>query len=253
MLEINQIHTGDCLEIMKKISDNSINLIFTDPPYNLLNFDDIKTTTIIKRDVDWDKKIIDIFKLMEEFERILVDGGTFLIFCSDRQLGKYIDYCAKSKTLKYSNTLVWVDRLGHPNVRKRSFSNHSQYIAYGHKEIEDKYTFNWLGEKKMWNILNYNGCTSFEYGKARNGRLGEWVGHPTQKPTKLVRHLVKICSNEGDIILDPFNGSGTTTLIAKQLQRKYIGIELEEKYVNIAKRRLCQKILSEVSLLSSQP
>lgn len=226
------------MEIMKDFPDNSVECIITDPPYNLLDFDDIQTDVTIKRDVDWDKKEIEINNIMKQFERILKDGGTFLIFCSDRQLGKYIDYCNKSKTLKYSNTLVWVDRLGHPNVRQRSFSNHSQYIAFGHKEIEQKYTFNWLGEKKMWNVLNYNGCTSFEYGKAQNGRLGEWVGHPTQKPTKLMRHLIQIVSNKDDIIIDPFAGSGTTLLCAKQLDRRWVGIELSPEYVALINKRL---------------
>ena len=161
---------------MKELKDESIDAIITDPPYNILTSKDIKTkkTTVI-REAKFDKPILKITELMKEYERILKDGGTFLIFCSDRQLHEYIDYCQNSESLRYSNTLVWVDKLGHPSVRKRAFSNASEYIAFGHKKIIQSYTFNWLGEPKMRNVLNFNGCTSFEYGKAKNGSVGESV------------------------------------------------------------------------------
>jgi DNA modification methylase len=244
-LELNKVYCMDAIEYLRKFKDNSINLILTDPPYNILKFDDIKTSnTILKRNVKFDQLNVDIPQLMMEIERVLVDGGTFIIFCADRQLGDYIDYCKSSISLKYSNTLVWVNRLGHPNVRKRSFSNHTQYIAFGHKEIEEKYIFNWQGEKKMLNVLNYNGCTSFEYGKARHGRLGEWVGHPTQKPTKLIRHLIKICSEEGQLVIDPYCGSGTTLLCSKQLNRIFGGCDIEEKWVDVTNKRLNQSVLT---------
>ncbi len=224
MMDIKQ---GDCIELMKTIPNDSVDLILTDPPYNMDNFDNIETKeTIIKRNFDFDRKVINIEILMTEFERILKDGGTFLIFCSPKQLGKYINYCEKSKTFRYSNTLVWADKMGHPSIRKRAFSNTSQYIIFGHKEIKEKYTFNWLGEPKMRTVLSFNGCTSFEYGKAKTGSVGESVGHPTQKPTKLIEHLIKICSNEGNIILDPFMGSGTTGIACKHLGRDFIGYEI---------------------------
>ena len=238
------VYLGDCIQGLKKIPENSIDCVITDPPYNILNVSDIKIkNVIIKRDMGWDRGCLDIPQIMGEFERILKDGGTFLIFCSDRQLGGYITYCDVSTALRYSNTLVWVDRLGHPKIRKRSFSNHTQYIAFGHKEIEERYTFNWLGEKKMWNVLNYNGCMSFEYG-----RRGEWMGHPTQKPTKLIRHLIKIVSDKGDIILDPFAGSGTTLVCAKQLGRRFIGFEIKYEYYSIIQKRLSQTSITDFNI-----
>jgi len=257
-LELNKIYCMDCLEGLKQIDDNSIDLVLTDPPYNIMGFQNIKTTdTTIIRNVDWDKIPISIPHLMQNYEKILKDGGSFVIFCSDKQLGQYIDYCSTSQSLRYSNTLIWEDRMCHPSVRKRSFSNHAQYMAFGHKEVlsaqkESKYTFNWLGEKQMSNVMHFNGCTSFEYGKANNGKVGEWVGHPTQKPTKLLKHILKICSNEGDLILDPFMGSGTTAVACKQLQRNFIGFELSQKYVDIANKRLQQDTLFSYDVLQTE-
>jgi len=238
MLELNKIYNMDCLDGMKQIDDNSIDLVLTDPPYNILNHDTIISSSNKKviRNVDFDKEKLDINYIMEEITRILKDGGTFYIFCSDRQLGDYISQC--NNGLKYSNTLVWYDTQGHPSVRKRAFTNHSQYIAYGHKENNVKYVFNWLGEKKMGNVIKCTGSTSFEYGKAVRGRVGEWVGHPTQKPVKLVRRLLKISSNENDIVCDPFIGSGTTAIACKQTGRRFIGFEIDKNYYDISLQRL---------------
>jgi len=238
MLELNKIYNMDCMDGMKQIEDNSIDLVLTDPPYNILNYENIISSSNKKviRNVDFDKPKLNINQLMLEINRVLKDGGTFYIFCADRQLGKYISCCING--LKYSNTLIWYDTQGHPSMRKRAFTNHSQYIAYGHKEIDVKYTFNWLGEKKMGNVLCHNGCTSFEYGKVRRGIVGEWLGHPTQKPVVLIRRLIKISSNPQDIVLDPFIGVGTTVQGCKELNRNFIGFEISKKYCDIANKRL---------------
>lgn len=244
-MSVHKIICGDCIEVMREMKNDSVDLLLTDPPYNILFFDNIKTanTTVIRNTV-FDNQFFDIQKFMKEIEKVIKDGASFFIFSSDKQLGKYINYCDKysKEGLRYSNTLIWYDKLGHPNVRKRAFSSHVQYIAYGHKELKKKYIFNWLGQTKMRNLLEFNGCTSFEYGKARNGVVGEWVGHSTQKPTSLIQHLISIASNLSGTILDPFLGSGTTLVAAERLGRNSIGIEISKEYCELAFQRLKNEV-----------
>ena len=152
---------------------------------------------------------------------------------ADKQIGKYIEEIEKNG-LTYSNTLVWYQKSGFPSVRKRAYQNHCQYIAYGHKEIKNDYTFNFKSSKKMRNLLQFEGCVSFEY---RGGSPGEYLGHPTQKPSKLFKHLIEISSNKEDIILDPFLGSGTTMKAAQELGRSCIGVELEYNYIKMIRKR----------------
>ncbi len=99
-----------------------------------------------------------------------------------------------------------------------------------------------MGEFTQINNGKRNPKSVLEYSIIQSGK--EYFGHPTQKPKELIKYLIKSCSNKGDIILDPFLGSGTTAVAAKELGRKFIGIEKEQKYVEIANKRLTQESLN---------
>lgn len=225
---------GDCLKVLPTLPNESIDLVLTDPPYNILKKSDIKIgNRKVIRNVPFDHQKLNIPFLIKETYRVLRDGGAFYIFMSDRQIGDYIK-TVENLELTYSNTLVWFQTSGFPSVRKRSFQNHCQYIAFGHKEINEKYTFNFKNSKEMRNLLHFEGCVSFEY---KGGSPGEYVGHPTQKPSKLFIHLIEISSNEKDVVLDPFLGSGTTMFACQNLKRSCIGVEISPDYCDLVKRR----------------
>jgi len=229
------LYEGDCFQVLPNLKDHVADLIITDPPYNILNHDDIiiKNKRSVVRTEEFDKKVLNIKNLCQQIYRLLKDGGTFYIFMSDRQIGKYIEEI-KQSGLTYSNTLVWYQKSGFPSVRKRAYQSHCQYIAYGHKEIENAYTFNFKSSKEMRNLLEFEGCVSFEY---KGGSPGEYLGHPTQKPSKLIKHLMEISSNKYETVLDPFIGSGTTMWVAQNLRRDCIGMELDPKYIEMTKKR----------------
>jgi len=240
MIPLNTIHCMDCLEGMKQIENKSIDLVITDPPYNVMINDDIKIKdkVLVRRSAEFDNTKLDIPVIISNFNRILKDGRSLIIFCSDHQLGEYINEIEKNG-LYYSNTLVWVKNSAPPKFRKNSFINLSEYIAFAHKETNGiKYTFNFKEQGEMGNVLYFEPCVSFSYGKAVNGTVGEATGHPTQKPSKLIQHLIEITSNEGDVILDPFMGSGTTAIAAIRSGRQFIGFERERSYFDAAQIRI---------------
>jgi len=228
---------GDCLRILPTLESNSVDLVVTDPPYNLNHRDmqhlRIKKGKIKKTRLLFDGKVLNISKLIKQIAIVLKDGGAFYIFCGVHQIGEYIRYIKKERLI-FSNFLVWYHPDGVPSLRKRAYQSHCQLIVFGHKEIENKYTFNYSKPKEMKNLLKYSGCTSFEY---KGGIVGEYVGHPTQKPTKLLKKLISDSSNEGNIVLDPFLGSGATMSACQDLKRNCIGIEIDPKYCGIIKNR----------------
>jgi DNA modification methylase len=234
-----KIIQGDCFDIIPTMPKGSIDLIVTDPPYNLPLE---KNSTILianrkvsaRRKLDFDFVEFPIDKFVSLIGYALKDGGAFYIFCGDKQFGTYIQTIEKHPDLVYSMFLVWYSKMGCPSVRKKAYQSHCQLIIFGHKEITEKYTFNYSKPTEMRNLLNVNGCTSFEY---KHGKVGEWIGHPTQKPKKLIKKLIQDSSNEGDVVLDPFLGSGTTMSACQDLKRSCIGIEIDQKYYEMAKNR----------------
>jgi len=212
---------GDCLELMKNIPSESVNLVITDPPYNISRKNNF--TTMGRSGIDfgeWDKNS-DIFSYIKESHRLLNKNGSFITFGAWKKLGNIsefaesIGFVAKDMIrLKKTNPM--------PRNRER------RYIIDFECGIcfvmpNSKWTFN----RQDPNYQRPEFVCSIDKGL-----------HPTQKPLRLMEELVKIHSNERDIILDCFAGSGTTLLAAKNLNRQFIGIEKEEKYYNIAKKRL---------------
>lgn len=243
MLEINQIHQGDCLEIMKNISDNSINLILCDLPYE-------------KTECEWDSAI-DLKLLWKEYKRILKEDGIIVLTAT-------IDFAftlIKSNQKMFRYDLIWDKKLptGFLNANRQPLRVHEHILIFYNKMG----TYNPIKRKgvkrstagKIYSMSEcYNKISKpkprqvyDEYYPTSILRVGnanqKKKEHPTQKPIELFKYLIKTYSNKDDLILDNCIGSGTTAIACKQLYRNFIGIEREAKYVQIAKKRLSQEVL----------
>jgi site-specific DNA-methyltransferase (adenine-specific) len=225
----------DSFEYLKKIESNSINLILTDPPYlisresNFKNVND-STTEFMKTKYgshkidfgDWDKNDINLPFLFEEFNRVLKKGGTLIIFF-DIWKSNEIKKAAESVNLKQPRVGIWLKNNPVP------INSHSNYLSNAHEFF---FTFV-KGGKPTFNSKYDNGVYNYPlcHGKER-------LEHPTQKPLKLFEDLILKHSNEGDIVLDPFSGSGTTAKACINSGRKYLCIEKDKTYYQISLDRI---------------
>ena len=235
---INKIICGDCLEVMKQIPDKSIDLVLTDPPYNISQkkkiFRDYRSGKRADISFDygeWDYGF-DILPVLEESKRILKDKGQWLIFCAEQQIGMYRKWLGENGHFK--QILIWEKTNPLPQFRKCGYRQATEIIMWAYKQKPTKIEqhFNFLLQQEMLNIFRFPICGG-----------NERTEHPTQKPNKLIKELLKRHSFEKDTILDPFLGSGTTAVACKQLKRNFIGIEISQKYCDIANQRLRQEIL----------
>lgn len=258
---INHIYIGDCIEIMKsELSDKSFSLIYADPPYNLsgkeLNLLKNKTGgAFFKMNELWDKYDYDDYlnftnKWLLETFRLLMDNGSLYISCSYHNIAEVI-ITAKNIGYKLNNIITWYKTNAMPNITKRTFTHSTEYVC-------------WFVKGRNW-IFNYDKIKEFNPNKTKDGktkqlrdfldfiempilqgkeRLRNVEGralHPTQKPEKLIELIILASTNQNDLILDPFFGTGTTGLVAQRLNRKWIGIEKNKNYAQIACDRIFGK------------
>jgi DNA modification methylase len=203
---------GDCLEVMKDIEDKSVDLIITDIPYGVINRNSNGLRSLNKGVAD----IVEFSSesLINEFVRLTT--GSIYIFCSTEQVSD-LRRLMISKGLS-TRLMIW-------NKTNPSPMN-GQYI--------------WLSSVECCVYGKFKNATFNQHckGSVLNFPCGRNKLHPTEKPLKLFEYLIESSSNEGDVVLDPFLGSGTTAVACKKLNRYCIGIEKEEKYIEISKRRL---------------
>lgn len=205
---------GDCLIEMKNIPDKSVDLIVTDPPYGM-NFQSHRRKEVydkIANDVnlDW------IYNFYNQCFKVMKDDTAIYSFCSWHKIDEFKAEFEKHFTLK--NILVWVKNNHGSGDLKASYAPKYEFILYGNKGRRC------FEDKRHEDVLNFN--------KTRN------TYHPTEKPTDLIEFLIKNSSKEGDVVLDSFMGSGTTAVACINTNRKFIGIELDENYYNIACKRV---------------
>lgn len=228
---------GDAFQKMKEIPASSIDLILTDPPYNLSEYSTgnmkFDWRSEINNDVaKWDKVPFEPQKLLEDFRRILKPTGNIFIFTSYNLIGKYHEiFDPIFDTFQF---MVWHKTNPIPNIRKSSFLNSCELIVClwnkGH-------TWNFTKQNQMHNFIESPICMGKE-------RIKE-PKHPTQKPISVLEHIIKIASNENDVVFDPFMGVGSTGKAALNLGRKFIGIELENEYYKASVERLSVKDIGE--------
>lgn len=247
-LPVNAVLQGDCVHVMKTLPEKSVDLIFADPPYNLqLRNDLLRPNQTIVDGVDdqWDQFAdfaeYDTFTRawLTECRRVLKDNGTIWVIGSYHNIFRV---GAVMLDLGYwiLNDVIWHKTNPMPNFRGTRFQNATETLIWAKKSAEQKtYTFNYHAmkhlndEKQMQNVWHIPLCTGPERIKV-NGKKA----HSTQKPEALLYRVILSSSNPGDLVLDPFFGSGTTGAVAKRLKRNYIGIELEKEYIEIARERI---------------
>lgn len=239
MIDINKIDkyllvNGDCFDVFKEIPDNSIDLILTDPPYNIAKYSTGNLKFDWRSDInndlaEWDLKELHPQDLLDEFKRILKPTGNIFIFCSYNIIGEYHKvFDPEFDTFQF---MVWHKTNPVPNFRKSSFLNSCELIVgcwnKGH-------TWNFTNQKEMHNFIESGICMGRERLKDADGKNL----HPTQKPISVLNKIVTIASNENDIVLDCFNGVGSTGVAALKNNRRYIGIEIDKTYMDATKERL---------------
>ncbi|MBU1024363.1 site-specific DNA-methyltransferase, partial [bacterium] len=150
--------------------------------------------------------------------------------------------------VKINNSIVWFKPNAQPNITCRFFTESTEHLIWASKNGKGKkWKFNYEDtKKKIHDQINPEGKqTRNVWAIPLTPRKEKWAGeHPTQKPEELLRRIILCCTNEGDTVLDPFVGSGTTSVVAKMMRRNSIGIEKEKKYIEMAKKRLSQTTLN---------
>lgn len=245
---------GDSFNLLKSISKKSIDMIFADPPYFLSN-DGIscsggKQVSVNKG--DWDKGL-DIYQKLEYHKEwiklcrnVLKDNGT--IWISSTLHSVYaIGVALEMEGFSIINNIIWQKTNPSPNLACRCFTHSTETIIWARKQLtpskKGNHFFNYSlmkqenGGKQMKDVWEFNEPEFYISSVTPKSEKKEGK-HPTQKPIGLLKRIIEASTNVGDLILDPFNGSGTTGVVAKMLNRKYIGIELDTSYLDLTVRRL---------------
>ena len=245
---LNKIIKGDCLKSFKKIPDNSIDLIFADPPYNLQLKKDLyrpNETKVNGVNDEWDKfssfKEYDKFSTawLRECKRVLKPNGTLWVIGSYHNIYR-IGTILQDLNFWILNDIVWIKSNPMPNFKGTRFNNAHETLLWVSKDEKSKFTFNYKTMKAFNDDLQMRSnwtipiCSGKERLKDKDGLKV----HSTQKPKELLKRIILATSKEGDIVLDPFFGSGTTGAVAKLLRRNFIGFERESKYIKAARERI---------------
>ncbi|WP_425093072.1 site-specific DNA-methyltransferase [Tropicimonas sp. S265A] len=247
-LPLNQILAGDCIDVMNSLPEASVDLIFADPPYNLQLRGDLHRPDNSKVDaVDdaWDQ--FSSFGTYDRFtrdwlaaaRRLLKPNGAIWV------IGSYHNVFRMGAELQNQgfwilNDVVWRKSNPMPNFRGKRFTNAHETLIWASKAEGAKYTFNYEALKQLNDGVQMRSdwvipiCTGHERLKDEAGDKA----HPTQKPEALLHRVLVGTTNPGDVVLDPFFGTGTTGAVAKMLGRDFIGIEREEAYRTVAEKRL---------------
>lgn len=221
---------GDSKEIIRRIPDNSIDFILTDPPYNIGKHSTgnipLPGRSAINNDVaEWDMIDFNPEEWADEFIRILKPTGNLFIFTSYNQLGRW--YKCLDHKFDTSNFMIWHKTNPAPKIFKAGFLNSCEMIFTCWNK---KHTWNFISQAEMHNFVESPICM-------RPERLSD-PKHPAQKPVSILKKMIKIASNKGDIIFDPFMGVGSTGVAALDLDRRFIGVEIDESYFCAAKKRI---------------
>lgn len=226
------LRLGNCLNLLNDIPDKSIDLILTDPPYNIAKYSTgnihLPNRSSINNDLgEWDKIEIEPLDLLENFKRIIKPKGNIFIFTSYNQIGKWHNVFDKEfDTFQF---MVWHKTNPVPKIYKNGFLNSCELIVCMWNK---NHNWNFSNQNEMHNFIETKICMQPERIK--------YPKHPAQKPLKLLKHIIKIASNEQDTILDPFMGVGSTGIAAIQLNRKFIGIEIQKDYFDASCNRFQQ-------------
>ncbi|MBD3195784.1 MAG: hypothetical protein GF317_12050 [Candidatus Lokiarchaeota archaeon] len=230
---------------MEELPDNFIDLVITDPPFNVMNKQDLKFKhrTDIRQDVKFDQfesyesYLTFIDRWVKIIEQKLRMNSSMYIFFAIQYITDLMNICLKYG-LRYKGVIIWHKTNPAPKIRKNGYLSSTESVLFMTK---GKPTFNFLGQNKMHNFIETPICMGNERLKDEQklNKIGNFATlHPTQKPLELYEHFIEVSSNVDDLISDPFAGTGTANVASKKLNRYCLGIEIDEKYSHYAKERI---------------
>ncbi len=250
VLATNTVMIGDCVETLKSLPGESVDLVFADPPYNLQLDGELlrpNNTRVDGVDNDWDKfssfAAYDQFtrEWLAECHRVLKPDGAIWVIGSYHNIFR-LGVALQDLGFWVLNDVVWRKTNPMPNFRGRRFTNAHETMIWASKSQRSKYTFNYEAMKasnddvQMRSDWLFPICSGPERLKDDTGRKA----HPTQKPEALLHRLILASTSKGDVVLDPFFGTGTTGAVARRLGRKWIGIERDTDYARAAEARIAK-------------
>lgn len=264
-MELNQVIQGNCIEVLEAFPAACVDMVFADPPYNLQLHQDLwrpNRTKVAGVDDDWDR--FESFSAYDAFtrqwlsacRRVLKDTGTLWVIGTYHNIFR-VGVIIQDLGFWVLNDIIWVKTNPMPNFRGVRFTNAHETLIWAQKKKGARYTFNHQFMKALNDDLQMRSdwllplCT----GKERVKNNGMKV-HPTQKPEALLYRVISASTNPGDVVLDPFFGSGTTGVVAKRLHRCWIGIESNPDYIQAARQRIESTIAapySEDIFISKKP
>lgn len=236
----SEILQGEALDMLDSIEDDSVDLVFADPPFNIgKNYDGYEDDMSDSEYYEW------TMEWVNECKRVLKENGSIYIAIGDRYAAE-MKQIMESVEYDWRNWIIWYYNFGQHMQKK--FSRCHTHIHYYVVDDDKDFTFN-ADEIRVPSARQkkYNDKRANPEGKVPpdvwevprlQGNNNERLDHPCQMPEKILERIIKASSNEGDIVLDPFAGSGTTCAMAKKLGRYYIGVEQSEKYCEMIEERL---------------
>lgn len=244
----NTIIEGDCIDVLSRLPDNSVDLVFADPPYNLQlggNLTRPDQSTVNGVTDDWDRfdsfDAYDLFthQWLTEARRVLKDNGAIWVVGSYHNIFR-VGTILQDSGFWIQNDVIWLKSNPMPNFKGTRFQNAHETLIWAGKSEKSKVTFNYQALKTFNDDTQMRSdwliplCTGGERLKGDDGKKV----HPTQKPEALLKRVMLATTNPGDIVLDPFSGTGTTAAVAKMLGRQYVGIERDKTYLKASRARL---------------
>jgi len=232
---------ADCFDILPNIPENSVDMIFADPPYFLSNggFTCHAGKKVPVHKGKWDiskgkeENYLFTLRWLRECQRILTPNGTIWVSGTSHIIYA-VGYAMQDSGYKILNDIAWFKVNPPPNLSCRYFTHSTETILWAAKNKDSKHYFNYPLMRKMNNNKQMLSLWSIKPPGTEEKIYGK---HPTQKPLQLLDRIVLASTRPGDIVLDPFNGSGTTGIAAYREDRKYIGVELEEEYLKVSIKR----------------
>jgi site-specific DNA-methyltransferase (adenine-specific) len=241
-----QLYLDDCFKVLKKIDPKSVDMIFADPPYFLsgggISCHSGEMVSVDKG--DWDKPLSPKEKLdfnrkwLRECRKVLKDDGSIWISGTFHNIYS-IGVALEMEGYSIINNITWEKPNPAPNLACRCFTNSTETILWARKQLTPKkkgnHYFNYPLMKEMNGGKQMKDVWIIPLVKKEEKRFGK---HPTQKPEALLERIVLASTKEGDLVLDPFCGSGTTGIASLRLKRRFIGIEKEQEYYDISLKRI---------------
>ncbi|TVV75475.1 site-specific DNA-methyltransferase [Sphingomonas solaris] len=262
-LPVNQIIQDDCIAAMARLPDRSVDMIFADPPYNLQLGGDLyrpEGGRVDAVDDHWDK--FETFAAYDRFtrdwlreaRRILKDDGSIWVIGSYHNIFR-VGAALQDEGYWILNDIVWRKANPMPNFKGTRFTNAHETMIWCAKSEKARYRFNYRVMKALNDDLQMRSdwslpiCSGAERLKDDDGHKA----HPTQKPEALLYRVLLACTQPGDVVLDPFFGTGTTGAVAARLRRRWIGIERESAYVKVAEARIASTLPLDESAMVLMP